>query len=103
MKTCSHCKRGEINNPADIFVTGRNAEDRPYRAWICLSHYHYESMAGANLETMRFCSDAGRNHFAEILWGRYEAAKPAVPVNRSNLPEWNRALRIHSQWLEVSK
>jgi len=43
MKYCAECRKGEMKNRANFYVTGTrwidNERKRPYRAYLCEEHY----------------------------------------------------------------
>jgi len=107
-KHCSSCRHGEINCPADVKVSGKTPEGRPYRANVCLSHLDVLETTGYDVRVVDYFSDAPEVMAwkSDALWTRYEAARARYRSLPRNTADWLRAFnaagKVHSQWLAAT-
>ena len=105
---CSSCRHGEINCPADVQVSGKTPEGRPYRANVCLGHLDVLETSGYDVRLTAYFSDDPEvlGYKADALWARYEAAKARAKLLQYGTPArvhaTNAALKLHEQWLAIA-
>ena len=104
---CSSCRHGEINCPADVQVSGKTPEGRPYRANVCLGHLDVLETSGYDVRLTAYFSDQPEvlAYKAAAVWERYVAAKACAKTyptgSAARLQGMNAALALHAQWLNL--